>query len=197
MQNNFALRPALPADAPAIAKVHVDSWRTTYAGIVAPEVLARLSYEQREQVWANMLAAPTNNSCTYVAQTPAGAVVGFVNAGPEREGDPTYTGEIYALYLLHQYQRQGLGRQLGQAAAKALHQHGHNTLLIWVLAANPARHFYAALGGQPVREKNIEIGGQTLVEVAYGWADISRLLQTRHIYSVFEKTQGCTRLRYS
>jgi hypothetical protein len=45
----------------------------------------------------------------------------------------------------------------------------------WVLAANPSRAFYAALGGQRVDEKSVTLGGVQLVEVAYGWPDIRGL----------------------
>jgi hypothetical protein len=46
-----------------------------------------------------------------------------------------------------------------------------------VLADNPARHFYETLGGQQVTKSQIEIGGVKLDEVAYGWLDISIILQ--------------------
>ena len=42
------IRPATLEDAPAIARVHVDTWRTTYAGIVPDEHLAKLSYERSQ-----------------------------------------------------------------------------------------------------------------------------------------------------
>ena len=49
-------------------------------------------------------------------------------------------------------------------------------MLTWILAQNhSARRFYEALGGLPVREKDIPIGGIILEEVAYGWTDISAL----------------------
>jgi hypothetical protein len=43
---------ACPDDAEAIARVHVDSWRTTYQGILPDEVLAGLSVERRRAFWA-------------------------------------------------------------------------------------------------------------------------------------------------
>ena len=51
------IRAAKPADAGAMARVHVDTWRTTYAGIVPAEHLAGLSYQARGKMWAGMLAA--------------------------------------------------------------------------------------------------------------------------------------------
>ena len=53
-------------------------------------------------------------------------------------------------------------------------------MLLWVLKDNrPARKFYEALGGTTLREKSIEIGSQSLIEVAYGWKNLSALVSTK------------------
>ena len=171
------IREARPEDAPAIARVHVDSWRSTYTGIVPDEHLAALSYERREQGWRDALSNPDHPSFVYVAGDEAGKVVGFASGGPEREGHPDYKGELYAIYIFAEYQRRGLGRQLTQAVARRLLNAGTSSMLVWVLAGNPGRAFYEALGGQYLSEKKITIGEKELVEVAYGWKDIRALYQ--------------------
>lgn len=45
------IRKAVLSDAKGIAKVHVDSWRTTYANIMTEAYLNQLSYEKREEMW--------------------------------------------------------------------------------------------------------------------------------------------------
>jgi hypothetical protein len=52
------IREAKITDAAAIAKVHVDSWRTTYVGIVPTAYLAGLSHEQRAEEWRRTLSNP-------------------------------------------------------------------------------------------------------------------------------------------
>lgn len=173
------IREAAPADAEAIARVHVDSWRTTYAGIVPADYLANLSYGRREQFWRDILSAPAQAGCVYVAAHDTGQIVGFASGGPERSGDGVYQGELYAIYLLARYQHQGLGRHLTMAVVKRLLQGGLQSMLVWVLAANPGCAFYARLGGQQVYEKKITIGTAPLLEVAYGWPDLRTLVQ-RH-----------------
>jgi hypothetical protein len=49
-------------------------------------------------------------------------------------------------------------------------------LLVWVLSDNTARRFYEALGGKYVRAATITIGGVPLPDCAYGWRDISVLV---------------------
>ncbi len=51
-------------------------------------------------------------------------------------------------------------------------------MLIWVLADNPSRRFYERLGGQLVREAEVELGGQRLRELAYGWKNLDGALFT-------------------
>lgn len=49
------IREAELVDAPGIAKVHVDSWRTTYKNIMSDDFLSHLSYEQRTKLWEKTL----------------------------------------------------------------------------------------------------------------------------------------------
>src|SRR5215510_9715408 len=128
------IREASLTDAAAIARVHVDSWRTTYAGIVPADYLATLSYTQREQFWRDTLSTPASSRCVYVAVHDTGQIVGFASGGPERSGDAVYRGELYAIYLLALYQRQGLGRHLTLAVVQRLLQCGLPSMLVWVLA---------------------------------------------------------------
>ncbi|CAN5675639.1 GNAT family N-acetyltransferase [soil metagenome] len=169
------IRPAQPDDAVALAKVHVDSWRTTYKGLMPDDYLASLSYAQREQMWRDILTNSTVSTFVYVAEAAPNQIVGFVSGGPARDGQ-TYAGELYAIYLLDNYQRQGIGRQLMLTLLQRLRQEGMISLLLWVLAENPARQFYEAFGGQSIKELVITIGDAQLIEVAYGWPNIQVIL---------------------
>jgi len=63
------------------------------------------------------------------------------------------------------------------AVVQRLLQCGLPSMLVWVLAANPGRAFYATLGGQQVYEKTATIGAAPLLEVAYGWPALRDLVQ--------------------
>ena len=51
----IALRAGTCADVTGIAKVHVDSWRTTYRDLMPADFLANLSYKQRESNWKDFM----------------------------------------------------------------------------------------------------------------------------------------------
>lgn len=46
LSSMYIIREAQIADAPAIARVGVDTWRSTYCGIMADDYLDDLSYEK-------------------------------------------------------------------------------------------------------------------------------------------------------
>jgi GNAT superfamily N-acetyltransferase len=170
-----AIRTAGPGDAAGIARVHVDGWRSTYAGIVPQAFLDNLSYAQREAYWRRLLEAEKGEHCLFVADDAAHGIVGFSHGATERTGHPVYVGELYALYVLGPFQGRGLGRALTLAVVEWFIERGIRSMLVWVLAKNPTRRFYEALGGQLVEVKRICIGEAELEEVAYGWTDITRL----------------------
>ena len=170
------IRPARIEDAAGIARVHIDSWRTTYQGMIPDDYLDSLSYEERTQRWRTLLSNPIRIAFDFVAEDETGQIIGFISGGRTQEPDPVYKGELYAIYLLQQRQGQGIGRRLTEALVNKLLQEDIDNMLVWVLAENPARKFYEALGGQFLRTKQVMIGGATLEEVAYGWTDI-RVIQ--------------------
>ncbi len=111
------IRKAEVDDAAGIAKVHVDSWRTTYKGIVPDTFLESLSYEQRELIWKKGI----NENNVYIAENENGQVIGFSTGGKERTGKyEAYTGELYAIYILKEYQGKGIGRLLVQSVVDDL-----------------------------------------------------------------------------
>ena len=170
------VREATDSDVSAIARIHVDTWRTSYQGILADEVLENLSYEKREKSWQKVLNnAPKDSNFTYVVEDEFGEIVGFVNGGVERTGDPVYQGELNAIYILQKHQKKGIGRKLVRVVAERLSQMKIHSMLVWVLANNSACHFYEILGAQKVYEKEIERGGTKLVEIAYGWTNLSNI----------------------
>ncbi len=45
------IRKAMSNDAEDIARIHVESWRTTYAGVIPDLYLRELSIESRKKTW--------------------------------------------------------------------------------------------------------------------------------------------------
>ncbi|ADY56310.1 GCN5-related N-acetyltransferase [Syntrophobotulus glycolicus DSM 8271] len=163
------IREAEPVDAIAIASVNIETWLTTYRGLLPDEQLASLSHEEREKFYRNMINNRSHKKFVHVAEDDSGKIVGYVFGGMERSGETLFKGEIYAIYVLADYQGQGIGRLLWQAALDSLKKLKLDSLLVWVLAGNKYAGFYKELGGQEVDRKEFTIAGLTIDGIAYGW----------------------------
>lgn len=175
--HGFHIRPAQLPDAPAVAEVHVATWRTAYAGIIPAAYLDQLDVNERAMMWHRALSDLQSPRITFVAEDAQRQIAGFAVGAPNREAHPVYTGELMAIYVLAAHQGKGLGKRLFQSLAVWLHEQGHHHVLLWVLADNRSGiAFYEALGGRRVGQKYMTIGGADLLEYAYGWDDLTPFL---------------------
>ena len=166
-------RAATIDDATAIARVHVASWRSTYRTLLPSEFLDSLSEAGYADRWRRFIGEEGN--LVYVIED-AGRLVGFASGGRERAGEVGYKGELYAIYVLDDFQRRGHGHQLVREVVAGLKEMGLDDMIIWVLRDNaPAREFYERLGGIYLRAQAITIGSATLEEVSYGWPSLDSL----------------------
>jgi GNAT superfamily N-acetyltransferase len=169
------VRAATPEDASGIAHVHLESWETTYRGILPDAVLDARSYETLFERWTRTLLDMKPDVGVFVAEA-GGEIVGFASGGPVRSDEPDYDGELYGIYLLQDHQSRGIGCALTRVVAAHLLRHGKHSMLVWVLSDNRSRAFYERLGGVPVRTALVLFGDVEYEETAYGWPDIRTLL---------------------
>ncbi|MBB5339180.1 GNAT family N-acetyltransferase [Tunturiibacter gelidoferens] len=165
------IRAAAGKDAGAIAHVHVESWRTTYAGIVPEAYLASLNVAEREASWREWLTLDVD---VFVAEVD-GDVVGFVGGGAIREPVEEFDAELFAIYLLREAQRRGIGTALLRRLAVSLKARGFRSMVAWVLEDNSSGGFYSRSGAVRVASKEMEVGGVMLLVVAYGWVDLGMI----------------------
>lgn len=162
------IRRADVQDAPAIARVTVDTWKSAYRGIIADAYLNRLSYQEREKGWREF---PFQDSWVYVAENDEQSIIGFAAGGMHREAGSVYQGEVYAIYVDEACQNQGIGSLLFRAVVRKLLASGISTLIVWVLSENPYRQFYERYGGLPLESKILTMDGFENEITAYGWLD--------------------------
>ena len=154
------IRTASPADAEAVARVHVVSWREAYREHLPADLLAALSVERRAAFWrehiGNVLVAERD-----------GAVVAFASVGPS-DADAS-VGQLYAIYADPEHWRTGAGRALMDSSLDRLRELGFREAILWVLDGNErAERFYRLAGWE--REEIFqteEFGGTPVREVRY------------------------------
>ena len=160
------LRPAGSDDARGIARVHVASWRSTYAGLL-PDPLLGLPAE--DEITARFERRLRGDGLTLVVDRAGEGVIAYASGGRERE-EGSAAGELYAIYILREHQRRGHGGRLVRALAARLCEAGFPLMRLWVLDRNrPARAFYERLGGRAGGTRTFELEGEVVTEVAYAW----------------------------
>jgi GNAT superfamily N-acetyltransferase len=156
------IRRAEPADARAIADVHVRTWQAAYRHAFPQEVLDALSVDERETGWRERLEA---GYVVWVAE-PEAEIVGFAAVGPSRTEEDA--GELYAMYVLPEAWGGGAARELMAAAKEWLVKEGYVTGMLWVLANNPrARRFYEREGWRAEGTRTHAIRGTEVEEALY------------------------------
>lgn len=162
------IRAATQDDSPAIAEIHVASWKHTYVGQMPDDVLNNLSVPAREAGWRTSLS---EGHSQVLLSEDKDVVTGFVCFGPARDAESRSipTGEVFAIYLGPTHQGRGVGFALWQGAIDALREQGYTEVVVWALDTNTvARRFYERCGcvvdGEP---RPIMIGGKELTEVSY------------------------------
>jgi GNAT superfamily N-acetyltransferase len=172
--DGVVVRPATVAEAPAIARIHWDSWVATYAGVFPQQAFDEFSLARRERLWAQEAAlnADATQRRLVLAALHGARVLGFASVGPYRvqsfdEPESAEDGELRALYLDPTVQRHGVGRLLWTAAAQRLRAMGFAALRLWVIGGNPAVAFYCAMGARPVCSSTFDTHGVSLREDCY------------------------------
>jgi len=171
---NVKIRKGNIDDIKAISKIYIDTWKTTYNGLVPENFLNELSYEEAENKWIHFFSDQLHQSFIYVAINDFEKIIGF--AAAQNISDQEFQGELYALYLLPQAQGLGAGRSLISAIAEHFMEEGIFSMMVWVMKNNNSgRGFYKRLGGKYYTYRESEFGGFLVEDEAYGWKDISML----------------------
>jgi GNAT superfamily N-acetyltransferase len=162
------VREAIAADADAIGRVQVETWRAAYTGLMPDETVASFDVEARQRMWREGLARePRPGSATFVAELD-GEVVGFASVGRSRDEEAENEGELYAIYLLPACWSRGIGRALLERAEESMRTFGFARALLWVLEGNErGERFYRAAGWTPDGRKEDEFQGAQVEEVRY------------------------------
>lgn len=164
-----AVRRARGPDAREIARIYVESWRDTYAGVLPTERLVSMSQPLQARVWAHQIRRSGVGSPILVAESPISGMIGFISGGKARQEWTPPAGEIYTLYVDPVARELGVGRILLTSMLSALAAAGHDRIVVWVLADNPARFFYEAMGGRRCGQRLERFWGADRQEVAYAW----------------------------
>lgn len=167
---SYSIRKATIKDIPGIQKVITIAWNQTYQGIVNDDFLERLTQNEEARIqhnietWDetdNILVLETDNN-----------IIGFVRFGNSKDSNYPNTGEIFALYILQEYHKKGLGKQLIKKAVKEFEKLNISKMIIGCLEGNPSNNFYLHLGGKHTSTRLYTKTGRDINENIYYFENI-------------------------
>ena len=159
----FKIREARTDDVPALAALHVATFKEAHGQRGAP------NYELREAQWRSAFDRRLNWFC-FVAELPDGQLVGFAKGELHDGGVPGFEGELDKIYVLRSWHRSGIGRALAEHVARRFLAEGVGSMLLFGDARNPSNGFYERLGAERLFSPEGDFHG------GYGWRDLRRLV---------------------
>lgn len=180
----LSVRTARPEDAADLARIYIESWQDTYAGVISHSLLGAMSPRTHTTRWqATIRSMEKHSGSVLVAEEPRFGAIGLCSLGRARDGGCGYDGEIYTLYVDPAFLGRGTGRALLTGAFEAFKDRKMRSCLIWAHARNNACFFYEAMGGRPVATRTTRLLGELTPEIGFGWKRLATRKQTRPIQS--------------
>jgi len=164
------LTPASAADVAAIARLHAQSWRIAYRGLLTDHYLDEHVLDDRTSFWSRRFGAPLPERRLVLQALDESALLGFVCVLLDEE--PAWGARLDNLHVSPALKGTGVGYALFQAAREWIAQKmPGEPMHLWCVERNlVARRFYDRQGGKVVESATRPIAqGLSLPELRYQW----------------------------
>jgi len=143
MSAEIVVRTAIDADVADIARLHVETWRETYRGLMADEILDDPDFVgRRELFWRAALTDPRFPTNRVAVAHRDDSLVGIAIAGPATEAGTDCGWQLYVLYTSASIHGLGAGGALLDLVLEP-----RRATVLWVADPNPrAQAFYRKSG---------------------------------------------------
>lgn len=112
-----------------------------------------------------------------VAENEQGQIVGFASGSTRETNLEANASDLTSIYLLEQYQGQGIGKKLLRKMMLMFKERQFQTIYVDVLADNNTRYFYEYYGAEYVESVPLTIGGTVVEEAIYVWKDVDDVIE--------------------
>lgn len=181
-------------DEKEIAKIVIDSWKTSYQGIIEDDYLTDLNYRKKEEeLNKDIIKQEQNGYYLYVYEDDAiNKILGFIILGPPREKETiNFDMEIYELYIESNNKYKGIGTKLINFAKNKMISLGVRNIYLWCLSDNLSGiRFYKKMGGVILKEENLLVGNKSIknTEIGFNLCSLPTIETDRLIIRKFVET---------
>ena len=141
----YIIRLATEEDCMELSKLKQKVREETYRGIYDDEMIDNFDLLKNKDKFLNNVR---NKDIDLYVVEDNGRLVGYMSCGKPYRPYKNYEQEIGLLYLLKEYQRQGIGKELFNIAYNKIKSNGYNKFFIFCNKYNSrAIEFYKKIGG--------------------------------------------------
>ncbi|MEY2340816.1 N-acetyltransferase family protein [Acidithiobacillus sp. IBUN Pt1247-S3] len=162
-------RIATSQDAEAIGEIRIAAWKAAYTGCMPASYLATLSSTDNLDQRREFLANTPNGVKVHVAEK-SDIVVGFSIVGQPRYPTNPNAIELWALNVLPEFWRTGVGSELIQVSIKSVLKGPYSSMELWCIKGNMAAELAYQRNGFSSTHKErttSNLTGHPLHEVLY------------------------------
>lgn len=174
-KKEFKYRWANIGDLSDVVKLYVLTSQESYGGLVPQKYLDNLSETKsikgfRKELFDKLF---DNSYQIFVAENVEGKIVGYADIGimPNVTG---YNSKLFSIYVLPEFQRRGIGKELFRLAVDELRIKGINSMFLEALEISPFKNFYEKLGGEILGWSELKLTEDYFKTLVYGWKDLSK-----------------------
>ncbi len=175
--NLVTFRNASKNDAERIAKLHAESWRLNYRGLLDDQFLDDKVIENRKRVWLERMDSTNLNRRVILAEVQD-ELIGFGCLFLNH--DKQYGALLDNLHVTQPYSGKGIGSGIIKRLASEIYGAGERKdMYLWVLKGNDgAIRLYEKLGAlQKGFEVETEFGNKPLEKYRYYWSNVDILIK--------------------
>ena len=154
--SKYVIRLSNLDDCDELSKLKQKVWNETYRGIYSDEKIDNFDYQKNSEKFAGIIMDPNVN--LYVVEDN-NKLVGYMDYGIPYRPYKDYKQEIGLLYLLKEYQKKGIGKELFTLALNKIIENGYEEFFVSCNKYNMnALAFYKKMGGtvDEVDDDNID-----------------------------------------
>lgn len=161
---NIVVRKAMPSDAKDIVEINIKGWQDTYKGIFPDSYLKKLNIDKEKHI--EKYKEKIDKKGNFLVSLFDDKIVGFANYGLNKKNMNDSIGEIYAIYILSEYQKSGIGSKLFNQTINLL-KDDYKNIIVSCLLENPSNLFYKKMGGKLIDNCEFVLENEKYTENVY------------------------------
>lgn len=140
------IRKAYPTDAYTLINIHDITWKNEYYDILPNGILNNMLQNIKTRVH-HLQDQINENNRIYVALEDNN-LVGYIFYAKSQNGTDEVTAEIREIYILPEYQQQGIGTKLFENVTNEIKQLGYKALILYCPLNSKSINFFQKIGGE-------------------------------------------------